>query len=309
MIHGIIDIGSNTIRLSIYKCVDKEINLLLNKKTMAGLAGYTKNGKLSDGGIKKACEVLSEYRKIVDNFDIKNISVFATASLRNISNSDEAVYRIEQASGFNINILSGVEEGICDFAGAIHQVDFKEGVLVDIGGGSTEIVIFKDKNILKVFSMPIGSLNFYSKYVGKLIPTEDERKEMKKAVIEELDKIQGIKGMYQKNICGVGGSIRATNAINRKIFSKNKNKQADGIIDTKNINKIIKKLDNTNKDTLLIILKVIPDRIHTAIPGMVILNTIVDYFKSEKIYVSNYGVREGYLYSRILDGGENSERQ
>lgn len=307
MIHGIIDIGSNTIRLSIYKCIDKEINLLLNKKTMAGLAGYTKNGKLSDEGIDKACEVLSEYRKIVDNFDIKNISVFATASLRNISNSDEAVYRIEQSSGFNVNILSGVEEGICDFAGAIHQVDLKEGVLVDIGGGSTEIVIFKDKNILKVFSMPIGSLNFYSKYVGKLIPTEDERKEMKKAVIEELDKIQGIKGKYQKTICGVGGSIRATNALNRKIFSKNKNKQVDGVIDTKNISKIIKKLDNTDKDTLLVILKVIPDRIHTAIPGMVILNTIVDYFKSEKIYVSNYGVREGYLYSRILNGGDKSE--
>ena len=48
MIHGIIDIGSNTIRLSIYKCIDKEVNLLLKKKTMAGLAGYTKNGKLSN---------------------------------------------------------------------------------------------------------------------------------------------------------------------------------------------------------------------------------------------------------------------
>lgn len=302
MIYGIIDLGSNTIRLSIYKCENKEINLLVNKKTMAGLAGYVKNGKLSKEGIEKACMVLISYKKIIENFDIKNISAFATASLRNIVNSDEAVYAIKQESGFDVNILTGVEEGICDFAGAIHQVNLKEGILVDVGGGSTEIVIFKDQEILKVFSMPIGSLNLYNNYVSKLIPTSDEKKEMKNAVLIELDKIQGISDKKYELICGVGGSIRATYALNNKIFKNEE--QNSGVIDVPNIKKIIKQIDNTEKETLLKILKVVPDRIHTIIPGMVILNTITKYFESEKIFVSNYGVREGYLYSRILNGGD-----
>lgn len=303
MIYGIIDLGSNTIRLSIYKCENKEINLLLNKKTMAGIAGYVENGSLSKEGIEKACDVLVSYKKIIDNFDIKNISVFATASLRNIVNTDEAVYAIKQKSGFDVNILSGVEEGICDFAGAIHQVNLKEGMLIDVGGGSTEIVIFKEKEILKVFSMPIGSLNLYSNYVSNLIPTSDEKKQMKNAILMELDKINGIKDKEYELICGVGGSIRATCALNNKIFGNAE--QNNGVIDVPDIKKIIKIFNNTEKETLQKILKVVPDRIHTVIPGMVILNTIAKYFESKKIFVSNYGVREGYLYSRILNGGED----
>ena len=66
MIQGIIDIGSNTIRLSIYRCEGKRIHLLLNKKTTAGLAGYAENGSLSEKGIQTACAVLSEYRDLLE---------------------------------------------------------------------------------------------------------------------------------------------------------------------------------------------------------------------------------------------------
>ena len=73
MIYGIVDVGSNTIRLSIYKYENNKVILLLNKKTMAGLAGYVKDGELSKAGIKRACEVLKAYREIVENFQIENV--------------------------------------------------------------------------------------------------------------------------------------------------------------------------------------------------------------------------------------------
>ena len=108
MIYGIVDVGSNTIRLSIYKYEDNKVILLLNKKTMAGLASYVKNGELSKAGIKKACEVLKSYREIVDNFQIENVFVFATASLRNVSNTDEAILRIKEETGFNTDEIDGM---------------------------------------------------------------------------------------------------------------------------------------------------------------------------------------------------------
>ena len=55
-----------------------------------------------------------------------------------------------------------------------------------------------------------------------------------------------------------------------------------------------------DKNTLRKILRVVPDRVHTIIPGMLILDTIIRYFDSEVIFISNYGVREGYLYSKVL---------
>ena len=150
MIYGIVDVGSNTIRLSIYKYENNKVVLLLNKKTMAGLAGYVKDGELSKAGIKRACEVLKAYKEIVENFQIKNVFVFATASLRNVSNTDEAVLRIKEETGFNTEIILGENEAIYDFIGASQVVDISDGILIDIGGGSTELVMYKNKEIVNL---------------------------------------------------------------------------------------------------------------------------------------------------------------
>ena len=297
MIYGIIDVGSNTIRLSIYKYEREELKLLLNKKTMAGLAGYVKEGILIEEGIKKACDVLKEYKEIIENFSIDKVEVFATASLRNIINSDEATYEIKNKTGFSVTILSGIEEGICDFAGAIHALDIKDGVVVDIGGGSTEIVLYKNTEIIKVYSIPIGSLNLYTSSIKELFPTQDERKEIINKVTGELNKLKGISKTKCKIMCGIGGTIRATGALNNYIFETGLNLKE---IETKNVKKLIKMFKKQDKQNLLTILKVVPDRIHTIIPGMIILNTIAKYFECEMIHVSGYGVREGYLYSKVL---------
>lgn len=144
MIYGIIDLGSNTIRLSFYKYENGEIILLLNKKTMAGIAGYVKDGRLSKEGIKIACDVLKQYKEIINNFGLEKVFAFATASLRNISNTDEAVTEIKEITGFTVDIVLGEVEAIYDFIGASKALDIKEGIVFDIGGGSTEILMYKN---------------------------------------------------------------------------------------------------------------------------------------------------------------------
>ena len=66
MIYGIADVGSNTVRLSIYKCEGGEIRLLMNRKVMAGLAGYVRHGALTPEGIEVACQTLQGYRSLMD---------------------------------------------------------------------------------------------------------------------------------------------------------------------------------------------------------------------------------------------------
>ena len=296
MNYGIIDIGSNTMRLAVYRYEEGKVLPLINKKEMVGLAGYIVDNKLTKEGIERACTTLNNFKAIIDSVTIDKLQPIATASLRNIANTDEALYIIKEKTGFDIEVLSGVEEGICDFVGATHDQDIDDGLLVDIGGGSTEIVIFKGKEIKKVFSMPIGSLNFYSKYVSKLIPKSKAREKMKAKVISELNKIEGIQGKSFKNMCGVGGSIRAALKLNNAIFTKLDSTE----IDVNNINKLLYRFRRGTKENLEVILKICPDRIHTIIPGMVIMDTICQYFDIETIHVSNCGVREGYLYRHIL---------
>ena len=119
MMCGIVDLGSNTIRLSIYQYEGEHFRLLLNKKTMAGRAGYVQDGALSDGGILVACRVLSSYRALLSNFSVSEMHVFATASLRNISNTGEAVEAIRDVTGVTVEVLDGETEAALSFKGAV----------------------------------------------------------------------------------------------------------------------------------------------------------------------------------------------
>lgn len=110
MTYGVIDMGSNTIRLCLYRLERGELISLFNKKTTAGLIGYVDDGMLSSKGIRKACDVLNTYKRMSEFANVKKLHVFATASLRNISNSSEAVRQIYEETGFQVDVLSGYDE-------------------------------------------------------------------------------------------------------------------------------------------------------------------------------------------------------
>ncbi len=300
MIKAIIDLGSNTIRMCVYEMNQDSFQLLFEKKTMAGLANFVKDDKLSRQGIEKAGEILNDYKEILDNFQVDegNTHVFATASLRNIDNTAQVIEIMKDMTGYSIELLSGKEEATLDFIGATHSVSVKEGIVVDIGGGSTELVAFRENEILFAVSMPIGSLNLYVKNVSKIIPKKEERNIIKQTVLEQLQALD-IASMVIPTICGVGGTIRAASKLNNRMFHMPGNNIN---IEISHIKELLTQFTNSHRKTITPVLQNIPDRIHTIIPGMIILDTIADYFHSEMIMVSKYGIREGYLYERIIRG-------
>lgn len=304
MITGILDLGSNTIRLSIYKCEDGKFRLLTNKKTMAGIISYIKDGALSNKGIDKICEILDSYRELLNNFEIYDCHCFSTASLRLISNKNEVLEAIERRTGIYVDLISGLEEAKLDFIGATLFTNLEEGVLIDIGGGSTELVSFEDNEILESFSMPIGSLNTYNRFVKKILPGKSEKAEIRNEVLLNLErsKTSGIaKSRYAKAI-GVGGTIRAVLALYNDIFGYPKDNRQ---FETVQVKKMLQLLKNNGKSTVQKILQIAPDRIHTLIPGMMVLYTVLKNFGIDSVIVSTSGVREGYLYHKVMKKEEN----
>lgn len=300
MISAIVDLGSNTIRLCIYEHNGNEVKSLFEKKTMAGLANHVNNQQLSKNGIQRACDILKEYSHILNNFRVeqKDVYVFATASLRNIVNTKEVIGIIKQNTGYEVELLSGEEEATLDFKGATRVLASESGILVDIGGGSTELVTFKNREIICATSVPIGSLNLYVKHVKKIIPKKEEREAIRKTVLENIEALE-LKQEEYKTICGVGGTMRAATKLSNHMFEAEKGNQ---ILMVSHVQKILETLNNSHKSTLTPVLQNIPDRIHTIIPGLIVIDTIANYFNSESIVVSNYGIREGYLYERIIKG-------
>ncbi len=304
MKYAIIDIGSNSIRMSVYRLDEEDNNVYIQfkDKIMAGLAGHIENEMLTEKGIKKACDALRIYRRVLGNLGIDNVYPFATASLRNIKNADWAKQKIKEDTGFDVDIISGKEEAELDFEGATKILDIDDGVLVDIGGGSTEIVLFENRKMKEAVSIPMGSLNMYKKYVKNLIPTKDERRSIAKDVKKEIDKLDLNTQTKYEHMCGIGGSIRATRKLSIELLGNDKpNKE----FSTEEIKLLIKEFEGDDKLVIDKILQIVPERIHTIIPGMIILNTVVKQFGIKYIHVSSYGVREGYLFKNVLNTAFN----
>lgn len=301
---GIVDVGSNTIRLSIYHWEGQKFKLLMNKKEMAGLAGYIKNGLLSDSGILVACRVLAGFKALLRNFDIADLYVFGTASLRNIVNTEEALETIEAVTGIKVEVLSGADEAAFSFLGAtVGGGAPGSGMLADVGGGSTELVAYQDGAITSGCSLPMGSLSLFTKHVSGLFPTKEERKAIRSDVREELEKAKTA-GLRCSHLTGVGGTFRAAAKLCNDLSGADPDNR---IIPAGEIHALYKGLKKGDQDTLRQILRSVPDRVHTILPGLAILTAILDAYEVSTVSVSACGVREGYLLRRVMEGTSHDQ--
>ncbi len=299
MRYGIMDIGSNSICLCVYD-VDmeaKKFKTLFKEKIMAGLAGYIKDGEMSPEGVARACESIEELKNILDSLEIDKYSVFATAPLRNISNTEETLVMIKKATGVDVDVISGYDEAVLSYAGALNDTDMEKGLFIDSGGGSTEFVVFEKDNIKEAISVPIGSLKLYTCFVKKILPSKKETEKIGRCIKKSL-KSSGIRGSQrQESAFCVGGSARAALKIARYLFGIPK---GENVITASQLEKMVDFLCGDKKRATETILKICPERISTIIPGVLILNGSVQEFGSERVIVSGFGVREGYLCQRVM---------
>lgn len=296
--YGIIDIGSNTIRLSIYKRTEKDFQLMINKKHMTGLAGYVDHkGILSERGIKKAIEDLADFRQIIEKFELKDIYVFATASLRNVRNTELALKQIGSQIGVPVDLVSGEQEAVYDFIGATRFMNMNSGLLIDIGGGSTELVSYANGNIVEAISLPIGSLSLYSNFVSEVLPTGPEIKAMKAHIKSHLEGVtlNGHGGV----LCGIGGTCRAVGKMGNMVYDLPSTNRR---FEISQIQTLYKRVVKDRKGGIRIAVRAVPDRLHTIVPGMLILHMVEKKFTPSELVISDYGVREGYLYKKLVSG-------
>ncbi len=291
MKYGIVDIGSNTMRLNLYG-VDSEGNFesLLNKKSVAGLASYVENGYLSKKGVDKIVNVVNKFNTICQHFDIEKVSIFATASIRNAKNSPDVIKYVEEHTGSKINLLTEEEEANFGYHGISDDYNIENGYIVDIGGGSTELTLIENGSVAFSTSLPQGSLSLLRKFADEIFPKGGELQSMKH-YIRALLKSSGIPEGLEYPVYGAGGTIRACGNISQEYFDLTSNKELSRGL----VKKLSKKLYNRDIDVLKTVLQVSPERIHTIVPGMVIFREVLRYTKSKDIYISKNGVREGYL--------------
>ncbi|WP_299522365.1 exopolyphosphatase [uncultured Methanobrevibacter sp.] len=298
MLYGIVDIGSNTIRFKVYECKNNKIKSIFSKKKTAGLIAYHENGKLNNEGINILISVLNKFNKNMDLLNVDKKYFFATASLRNITNTIEVLNIVKDKLDIDINVLDGKKEADLSF-NSIKSTELSkdEGILIDVGGGSCELTIFENRVPVEERSLPVGSLYCYEKYVGIMFPNNKERKNIEKRILNEL--INSNIGNYSKKyMFGVGGTVRN---VKRLLVHLNFISKKSPVISIDLLDKLLEELNYNNKNDFNKILKIKAERIHTIVPGIIIIKTIASYFNVEELYFCKNSLREGVLYA-LLNG-------
>ncbi len=301
MLQAMIDIGSNTIRMAVYEINENHTMQVMKRKHTVGLSAYVLDGIMLEEGIRRASETVEEYRDFLAGMGIKNVVAFTTAALRNAKNSAEAVAAIEKKTGVPIRVISGEEEATFDFAGAIHDLASDDGVILDIGGGSTEIILYRARNVERKLSLPFGSLSLKVAYVEDLLPTPKEAEAIKKEVSESLERVcRDLPLMRDTVACGLGGTFKGTCALYKKMYSTSEDNTR---MEQKRFSEMIAHYvsdEPPKEEDAVRLMLASPDRIHTLLPGLILADVLTSALNCKEVVYSDSGVREGYLYSEIL---------
>lgn len=299
MLYAVIDIGSSIIKYKIYEYSNNAIEpVILNDKTM-GLISYRKKDRLTPEGITILLKTLKEFISYSDKLNVDKSYFYATASLRNIENSAEVLRIVKEKLGIDITILTGAEEARHSF-NSINWVKIPEdeGLLVDIGGGSSEVTIFENKIPLEQKSIPLGVLNIYNNYVSLLLPTKDEQEIIINEIREKIRELN-FRNASKEYLYGIGKTI----VILKKLFNHLGIENDENIINIEDINKVLEHFSVNSKENFKPLLLVNSERVHTMIPSLLIIKAISLEFNIKKVFVCNVTLQDGL----ILDIIENDK--
>ncbi len=294
-----LDIGSNTIKVSIFEKRGKHWETVAYLGEPTGLIGYVKmesgHRYLSEEGIEALVSALGRLIAFSEEKESEQLFAFATASLRGVENIDDIQNAVYSSYGIHLDVISGEEEALCSLRGLLSDErceGVSEGVMIDMGGGSTEVVYFVNGREPIIRSLPFGSLSLTNGFVGQYPPKESEAELISAYVSEQMSACRFVKGIGCP-VFLIGGTARAASKLAYAI--KPRKKEILKVSDFEML--YTKMITDVNIRTLAETL--IPKRVKTITAGAVAYFEILKYISPEEIFVSESGVREGYL-ERIL---------
>jgi exopolyphosphatase/guanosine-5'-triphosphate,3'-diphosphate pyrophosphatase len=291
-----IDIGTNTFLLLIADFDSSaKINVIRHEQRIPRIGkDVDKEGNIGLEAFKRAADILIEYKNISIEYHANIIIATGTSALRDANNKHDFLGFIKDNSGIEIEILSGEDEAKWSYRGAMSNFPIESGrcTVIDIGGGSTEIIIGEGKEIVDRKSLNIGSVRLTERFFHS-DPRQEEEIEKAEIFIEDTFAKFGNYNLQHSKLVGVAGTVTTLAAYNQNLDYIDPKKIAGYNMKYDTIKEMFNSL---KKKSVLEISKIacIPEgRADVILAGTQILMKFMDYFKIKEIKVSERGLRYG----------------
>lgn len=301
---AIIDLGSNSARLVIMHIYPNgTYNLVYNQKETVRLSqGMAEDGLLQPEAMARAIVTLQMFSHMVRLFNVNKIMAVATAAVRNAKNGSEFIQTARQETGIPLRMISGETEAKLGFLGVINTIDVTDALLFDLGGGSTELTLIRNRKADKVISLPFGAVNLTEKFDLQKKITDSRITELQNFISAQFSRVKWLKNLSLPLI-GVGGTARNIAKMDQRRKNYPIGKVHNYRLGVLSFHELFKQLSVTTLSQRRKTPGLSSERADIIIPGMSIVNSLFDYTGSSLLIASGCGVREGmflqYYRSRL----------
>lgn len=292
-----LDLGSNSFHMVVAKLVDGEPVLVDRIREQVQLAaGLGADRALSDEAADRAVACLARFGQRLAEMPTAHVRAVGTNTLRAARHADRFLERAEQALGHPIEVVSGKEEARLVYLGVAHDLSDDQGyrLVVDIGGGSTELILGERFETLEAHSHFMGCINMTRRHFPDGAITKDALREATLAACRELSSVERrLKDIGWSSAVGSSGTIKAAASVLRA------QGWADGGITVDGLARLRKAVLAAGHVDALSLPGLKSERAPVFVGGLAILQGVFDSLGLERMQWSSGAMREGVLYDLL----------
>ncbi len=295
--YAAVDLGSNSFHMIVANVVDGRAIIVDRIKEMVRLAGgLDEERRLTEEAMEIALQCLERFGQRIKTIPASNIRAVGTNTLRQARNGTQFLTRANTALGHNIEIISGREEARLVYLGVAHSIfnDTDKRLVVDIGGGSTELIIGKGYDTDLTESLFMGCVSISQRFFED---GEITAKRVRKANIAALQELENIQGLYRSygwhHTIGTSGTIRSILDV---VIGQGWN---DSAITPDALDKLKKSLISLGNINNIDFKELSSNRLPVFIGGVVVLSAVFEALNIESMVFSDGALREGLLHDQI----------
>jgi exopolyphosphatase / guanosine-5'-triphosphate,3'-diphosphate pyrophosphatase len=294
---AVVDIGTNSTRLLIAEIADGRVTAEPVRRTNVTRlgAGVDADGRLREDAMERVFATLDAYREEIDRYRVDSAIAVLTSAVRDAANGPEFAQTVERRYGFSAHVLSGDDEAQLTYLGATSErVDHTPTLVIDIGGGSTELVIGEGKRVRFHVSTQAGVVRQTERHLHTDPPTRAELDELTADVRSILaDAVPAQQRAFVRHAIGVAGTATSLAAIAQELEPYDPERVQGYGLSAAQCEVILDRLAALPIDQRRQVRGLHPDRAPTIVAGAVILVQVLALFGLDRVEVSEHDILRG----------------
>ena len=306
-IFAAVDIGSNSVRLKIAETHRDRLKTVFEDREVTRLgAGVFANGSLEPQAMAYTIQVLQRFLRATQSYAVDRMRVVATSALRDARNRRAFVDWVRTATGWKVEIISGLEEGRLIHLGILSNPGIAKtrALLIDLGGGSCELTLSEQGHIVEMVSLPIGAVRLTKIFLHADPPRKNELEQMRALIQREIARVQArvIEAQVQKVIATSGTAAALSNFYSGRGDYPSK----PAAVPAPALSTIAKDLSKRTLEQRQALRGIGPKRAEIIVAGAMVFSELLEMCELRNFRYLPLGLRDGLLAQMMADYNSKS---